>query len=168
MTMKSEIKLKRIKMANKILAENKVGTIASDVLNHALNTGTPWTDEVNEDIGDVHGNGKWLRTITKADQLYLTQNWERFDHRKQWRRLEQRVTATTGLYKELNQHDQPLETASYIIMNPRNNEAIRHIFKLRSGSSNLRGDKATRHLANTSICRHCGTFDETARHVFDQ
>ena len=41
MTMKSEIKLKRIKMANKILAENKVGTIASDVLNYALDIGTP-------------------------------------------------------------------------------------------------------------------------------
>ena len=58
--------------------------------------------------------------------------------------------------------------ANYITLNPRSTDAIRHIFKLRSGASNLRDDKATRQLSNTSTCRHCGEFDETARHIFDQ
>ena len=87
MTMKSEIKLKRIMLGNKILSPSKTGSIAQDVLEHALATGTAWTDEVNEDIGDIYGNGKWLKTLSKSEQLHLQQDWKRHDRRKQWKRL---------------------------------------------------------------------------------
>ena len=82
MTIKFEIKVKRIQIALKLLSTNKKGTLPSDVINEALEIGTPWTDEVNEDIGDLYGNGKWLRTITNSEQLFLQQNWKKFDHRK--------------------------------------------------------------------------------------
>ena len=67
MTMKSEIKLKRAKLALKLLSKGKEGSISAQVIKEALDTGTPWTDEVNEDLGDIYGNGKWLRTITNAE-----------------------------------------------------------------------------------------------------
>ena len=155
-------------MASKILSPNKTGTIANEVLTHALEIGTPWTDEVSDDIGEFHGQGKWLKTLTNGDKLYMDQEWKKYDSRKQWSRLLNKVTKTTGLYKELNPKGEMPGPANYITLNPRSTDAIRHIFKLRSGASNLRDDKATRHLANTSTCRHCGEYDETARHIFDQ
>ena len=78
------------------------------------------------------------------------------------------MTKTTGLYKELNPTGDVPGPASYITLNPRESEAIRQTFRLRSGSSTLRADRETRHLSRTSICRMCGIHDETARHVFDQ
>ena len=71
MTVKSELKMKRMQLGIKLLQPKKLGTIAQDTLNHALDIGTPWTDEVNEDISDLYGNGKWLRKYPKVKQLHL-------------------------------------------------------------------------------------------------
>ena len=63
-TMKAEIKLRRIKLGLKLLTPGKQNTIAQDVLTYALTHGTEWTDEVNEDIGDLYGPGYWLQSLT--------------------------------------------------------------------------------------------------------
>jgi len=135
---------------------------------HALEEGTTWTDEVNEDIGDLYGRGMWLKTLAHSKHLHVEEDWKLFAQQRQWKRLENKVTQTTGLYKELNPGGLMNGTASYIRYNPRDSEAIRQIFKIRSGSSSLRADKEARHLSNTSTCRLCGVLDETARHVIDQ
>ena len=110
----------------------------------------------------------WLKTLAKSKHLYVNEDWQLYSQRKQWNRLESKVTKTTGLYKELNPQGLMNGLANYIKYNPRESDAIRQIFKLRSGSSSLRADQEARHLSNTSTCRLCGIFDETARHVIDQ
>ena len=109
----------------------------------------------------------WLKTLANSKHLYVDEDWKQYAQRKQWRRLETKVTKTTGLYKELNPGGLMIGPANYIKYNPRESDTIRQIFKLRSGSSSLRADKEARHLSNTSTCRLCGIFDETARHAID-
>ena len=152
-TMKAEIKLGRIKLGLKLLSPAKDHTIAQDVLQHALTHGTEWTDEVNEDIGDLYGPGKWLRNIEGSQRLHVEQNWLNRDRENQWDRLQNKVMKTTQLYRDLNPRGKPETTAPYIVHNPNKNAAIRTIFKLRSGSSTLRADREARHLADTKICR---------------
>ena len=118
--------------------------------------GTTWTDEVNEDIGDIYGQGMWLRTLARTKYLHVEADWKRYDNIRQHKRIETRITKTTGLYKELNPNGAMQGPAPYIVNNPTDTEAIRLIFKLRTGSSTLRADMETRHLATTSTCRLCG------------
>jgi len=117
--MKSEIQLKRIQLALKILSPDKSDTIVQDVLNYAMDNGTEWTDEVNENIGDLYGRGIWLRPLSQRNTLDLSDKWIRRDHTKQWNRLETQVMKTTGLYRELNPQGVMIDTASYITTNYR-------------------------------------------------
>ena len=66
------------------------------------------------------------------------------DRRRQWKRIEKRVTKTTGLYKELNPEGEMEGPARYLTVNTRETDAIRAIFKLRAGTttSGRQGDKA--------------------------
>ena len=100
--MKAEIKLRIIKLGLKLLTPGKKNTIAHDVLTYALMNGTEWTNEVNEDIGDLYGTGFWLKSLADSKRLHVEQDWQRYDKRRQWERLENKVKKTTGLYKELN------------------------------------------------------------------
>ena len=58
--MKAELQLRKVKLAFKALHNDNRSRILHDVLRVAMNTGTQWTDEVNEHISDTCGNGKWL------------------------------------------------------------------------------------------------------------
>ena len=63
MSLKSEIQLRRMKLALKCLTDTRNGSIVQTVLHEAMRTGTQWTDEVNENISDaIHG--RWLGNIT--------------------------------------------------------------------------------------------------------
>ena len=42
--------------------------------------GTTWTDEVNEDIGDIYGQGMWLRTLAQTKYLHVEEDWKRYDN----------------------------------------------------------------------------------------
>ena len=117
-----------------------------------MRIGTPWTDEVNDLIGDVGRQGVYLGNYSTQDELSFTKKWLTKDHRNQMRRLEQRVQTTTGLYKELTALEATIETAPYITTNHRRNDEIRQIFALRAGASTLRSDLENRHRAPTSIC----------------
>ena len=165
--MKSELQLRKVKTAFKALDSYQDGKIIKHILQEAIRIGTPWTEEVNDLIGDVSENGIHLGRYSTKDRLMFTQKWSYRDRANQLRRLEQKVTTTTGLYKELTGQPTAIEPAPYITTNPRRNDEIRQIFALRAGASSLRADLANRHRATTSICRLCGSFDETARHVFD-
>ena len=123
--MKSEIKLRRIKIGLKLLTPAKKNTIAQDVLLHALTHGTEWTDEVNEDIGDMYGSGHWLKSLAESKYLHAEQDWWARDRLNQWERLEKKVLKTTGLYKELNPSGEMQGPAPYITHNPRESESIR-------------------------------------------
>ena len=123
--MKSEIKFRRIKIGLKLLTPAKKNTIAQDVLLHALTHGTEWTDEVNEDIGDMYGSGHWLKSLAESKYLHAEQDWWARDRLNQWERLEKKITKTTGLYKELNPSGEMQGPAPYITHNPRESESIR-------------------------------------------
>ena len=166
-TMKSELQMRKVKIALKALHSSQQGRIFPHVLREAMYTGTPWTDEVNEHIGDACGRGKWLGNLTTKDEIDFPKLWLMKDSRSQHARLERTVWKTTGLFKELTEANSSIKVAPYITTNPRINEEIRTIFALRSGSSTLRADMENRHRAETAICRLCGMFDETARHVLD-
>ena len=53
-----------------------------------MRIGTPWTDEVNDLIGDVGGQGVYLGKYSIQDELSFTKKWLTKDHRNQMRRLE--------------------------------------------------------------------------------
>ena len=159
--------MRKVKIALKALHSSQQRKIFPQILREAMRIGTPWTDEVNELIGDACGRGKWLGNITTKDELNFPKLWLMKDSRSQHARLERTVWKTTGLYKELTEPNSIIEVAPYITTNPRRNEEIRTIFALRAGASTLRADMENRHRSETSICRLCGMFDETARHVFD-
>ena len=159
--------MRKVKIALKALDSSQQGKIFPQVLREAMRNGTPWTDEVNEHISDVCGRGKWLGNLTTDDELAFPKLWLMKDSRSQHARLERTVWKTTGLYKELTEPNSIIKAAPYITTNLRRNEEIRTIFALRVGASTLRADMENRHRSDTSICRLCGKFDETARHVFD-
>ena len=52
-TMRSELQMRKVKIALKALDSSQQGKIFPQVLREAMQTGTPWTDEVNELIGDA-------------------------------------------------------------------------------------------------------------------
>ena len=68
------IQLKRAQIAFKILGDKR-DTIARTVLDAAIDNGTPWTDEVNENISDTLGPGKWLRTATWDEITRYNVKW---------------------------------------------------------------------------------------------
>ena len=67
--MKAELQLKKVKAAFKALHNDYQGSILTEILQMAMTTGTPWTDEINEHIGNVCGPGKWLGNYTARDEL---------------------------------------------------------------------------------------------------
>ena len=118
-----------------------------------MRIGTPWTEEINDLIGDVSGHGIYLGHYSAKDELSFTKRWLTRDHRNQMRRLEDRVQTTIGLYRELTALEATIEPAPYITTNPRRGDEIRTIFALRAGASTLRSDQENRHRATTAICR---------------
>ena len=123
-TMKAELQLRKVKQAFKILSSNKEGKIIKSVLQEATRIGTPWTDEINDLIGDVTERGVHLGKYSTRDELSFTEKWLMKDRRNQIRRLEQKVTTTTGLYRELTSQPAVTEPAPYIVTNPRRNDEI--------------------------------------------
>ncbi len=79
--MKAELQLRKVKLAFKALHNDNRSRILHEVLRVAMNTITPWTDEVNEHISDACGSGKWLGNYTNQDELTFTEQWLRRDHR---------------------------------------------------------------------------------------
>ena len=152
-TVKAELQLRKVNAAFKALHKSQEGRILNTVLREAMRIGTPWTEEINDLIGDVNGNGIYLGNYSTKDEFSFTKKWLTKDHRNQMRRLEQRVQKTTGLYRELTALEAIIEPAPYITTNPRRGDEIRTIFALRAGASTLRSDLENRHRAPTSICR---------------
>ena len=151
--MKAELRMRKVNIALKALDYSQHGKIFPEILREAMRVGTPWTDSVNEDIGDACGRGKWLGNVTNYDLLNFPKLWLMKDKRNQHSRLERTVLKTTGLYKELTEANSVIEVAPYITTNPRRNEEIRTIFALRAGASTLRADMENRHRCETSLCR---------------
>ena len=123
-TMKAELQLRKVNLALKTLSSNKEGKIIKSILREAIRVGTPWTDEVNDLIGDTTERGVHLGRYSARDELSFAKSWLMKDRRNQLRRLEQRVITTTGLYRDLTSQPAVIEPAPYITTNPRRNDDI--------------------------------------------
>ena len=123
--MRAELQLQKIKLAFKAMQNIENHPILYDTLIHALIVGTPWTDGVNELIGDTLGPGKWLRNHSDKEELLFAEIWLANNKRISLARLERKVTTTTGLFRELVLPGSRLDIASYITTNPRLSNEIR-------------------------------------------
>ena len=85
--MKSELQMRKVKTAFRALHASQRGKILSTLLQEAIQIGTPWTDEVNEHIGDAWGHGKWLGNYNIKDELEFEKNWLKRDQKNQQARL---------------------------------------------------------------------------------